>query len=42
VIEYRDIFQKASDRPHSTSFCGYYPTTQPPFFFNSSGCGTMN
>jgi hypothetical protein len=43
VIEYWDIFQKRGiDPPHATVFCGYYPTTQPPFFFNTSGCGAMN
>lgn len=42
VIEYRDIFQQPTDKPHETVFCGYYPTTQPSFFFNTTGCGTMN
>jgi hypothetical protein len=43
VIQYWDVFQnRGIDPPHSTTFCGYYPTTQPPFFFNSSGCGTMD
>jgi hypothetical protein len=42
VIEYWDIFQQATDKPHETVFCGYYPTTQPPFFFNTTGCSTMN
>jgi hypothetical protein len=41
IIEYWDIFQKRTDPPRSTAFCGYYPTTQPPFFFNSNSCGTM-
>ncbi|WP_353072605.1 hypothetical protein [Tunturiibacter gelidiferens] len=34
AIDYWDVFQKPTDRPHTTSFCGYYPSTQPPFFFN--------
>jgi hypothetical protein len=43
VIEYWDIFQKRGiDPPHTTMFCGYYPTTQSPFFFNSNGCSTMD
>lgn len=41
-IEYRDVFQKPTDEPHSTTFCGYYPSTKPPFFFNCDGGGTMN
>lgn len=42
VIEYWDVFQKRGDPPHITSFCGYYPTKRPPYFFNSNGCSTMN
>ena len=42
AIEYRDIFQQTTDKPHETVFCGYYPTTQPPFFFNTTGCSAMN
>jgi hypothetical protein len=43
LIEYWDIFQKPIDTPHRTMFCGYYPTTQPPFFFNCTKVvGEMN
>jgi hypothetical protein len=42
VIQYWDVFQKRGEPPRMTIFCGYYPSPKPPFFFNSSGCSTMN
>jgi hypothetical protein len=43
VIEYWDVFQKLTDPPHTTTFCGFYPTTRPPFFFNCpNSASTMN
>jgi len=42
VIRYLDIFQKSTDKPHSTIFCGYYPTTQPPHFFSCDHGGWMD
>ena len=41
IIEYRDIFQTPRDAPHTTEFCGYYPATRPPFFFNCPHGGNM-
>jgi hypothetical protein len=44
VIEYWDVFQKLSDPPHTTSFCGYYPVVRIAqtgnHFLNDIGCRT--
>jgi hypothetical protein len=43
AIQYWDVFQKSSDPPHKTTFCGFYPTSRPPNFFNCPDLpGTMN
>jgi len=44
TIEYRDIFQDRSQKPHIATFCGYYPNPRSPNLenFAAPGCGEMN
>lgn len=42
-VSYRVVFQKKDDPPHVTAFCGFYPTSTPPLFYDCPhGGSSMN
>jgi len=42
TLYYWDVFQKPSDQPHSTTFCGYYPSGRQNFLANCAEGAAMD